>query len=218
MSGSEKIVAIIPAFNEAGTIGAVVTGLLPHVSEVIVVDDCSSDGTSEEAQKAGATVLRHEANRGYDRTINDGFAEAARRGADIMLTFDADGEHDANDVPRIISPLLSEKADMVAGQRPHLTHFGEKIFALYTCTRYGLRDPLCGLKAYRRAVYDSVGFFDSVSSIGTELMLRGAKKGYRLAFVPIELHARVNDTSRFYAKRLRANIKILRALWRVLFI
>lgn len=217
MSHSEKIVAVIPAYNEAKTVGAVVRGLLPYVTEIVVVDDCSRDATSEEARAAGAIVVRHEHNQGYDKTINDGFAEAAQRDASIIITFDADGEHDAKDVPQVLAPLLAGSADMVAGQRSHTTHFGEKVFALYTGLRYGLHDPLCGLKAYRREVYDAVGFFDSVSSIGTELMLRGAKKGFHLALVPITLHTRVDDNSRFYARRFRANLKILRALWRILF-
>ncbi|MCX6787591.1 MAG: glycosyltransferase family 2 protein [Candidatus Kaiserbacteria bacterium] len=218
MSHSEKIVAVIPAYNEAKTINAVVRGLLPHVTEVVVIDDCSKDATSEEAHTAGATVIRHEHNQGYDQTLNDGFTEAVRRGADIIITFDADGEHDANDVPRIVAPILAGRADMVAGQRPRILHIAEKIFAVYTAARYGLKDPLCGLKAYRRSVYDSIGFFDSVSSIGTELMLRGVKKGYRLALVPIALHTRVGNSSRFYAQSVRANLKILRAMQRILFI
>lgn len=218
MLHSEKIVAVIPAYNEAKTIGTVVKDLAPYVAEIVVVDDCSRDATSEEANNAGAIVIRHKHNQGYDRTIDDGFAEAAHRGASIILTFDADGEHDANDVPRILASILNRSADIVVGQRPHTTHFGEKIFACYTHLRYGLRDPLCGLKAYRRDVYDSVGFFDSVSSIGTELTLRGIKRGFRLAFVPIALHTRVDDSSRFYSRHFRANLKILRAMWRVLFI
>lgn len=218
MSHSEKVIAVIPAYNEAKTIRAVVSSLLPYVSEVVVVDDCSKDATSDEARSAGAHVLRHEQNTGYDTTINDGFAEAARRGADVLVTFDADGEHDARDMSRVLAPILHGHADIVAGQRPRTTHFGEKIFALYTGLRYGLRDPLCGFKAYRRAVYDTIGFFDSVSSIGTELTLRGVKSGYRLALVPIQIHSRVDDMSRFYSRRFRANMKILRALWRMMWI
>lgn len=212
----EKVVAVIPAYNEAKTIGAVVRGLLPHVADIVVVDDYSTDATSEEARRAGALVIRHEFNHGYDRSINDGFKEAALRGASIIFTFDADGEHDTHDVSRVLAPLLAGDADMVAGQRPYTFHSVEKIFALYTSLRYGLKDPLCGLKAYRRAVYTSVGFFDSVSSIGTELIMRGVKKGYRLAFISVAFKSRTDNTSRFYAQRFRANLKILRALWRIL--
>ncbi|MFZ3043658.1 MAG: glycosyltransferase family 2 protein [Minisyncoccia bacterium] len=219
MSHSEKIVAVIPAYNEAKTIGTVVQELLSHVSEVVVVDDCSKDATSEEARAAGAVVLRHERNQGYDRSINDGFAEAAKRDATMFLTFDADGEHDANDVSRLLAPLLASTVDIVLSQRPGSRHWGERVFALYTRLRFAIPDPLSGMKAYRREVYDAVGFFDSVSSIGTELAIRGIKKGFRTALIPITLHERVaGDRSRFYALNLKGNLRILRALWRVMFI
>jgi glycosyltransferase involved in cell wall biosynthesis len=216
MSSASRVIAVIPAFNEAKTIAAVVQSLRAHVAEVIVVDDHSSDPTGEEARRAGAVVLRNDANLGYDGSINAGFAEAAHRGADIILTFDADGEHDAADVPRLVAPIAEDRADIVAGQRPRTTAFAEKLFALYTRLRYGIGDPLCGLKAYRRSVYDAVGQFDTVKSIGTELMIKGLQKKFRIALLPIVLHRRVDDSSRFYARRLRANLKILRAAWRVL--
>jgi glycosyltransferase involved in cell wall biosynthesis len=217
MSSASRVIAVIPAFNEGKTIGAVVEGVRWHIAEVIVVDDHSCDATSEEARRAGAVVLRNDTNLGYDGSLNAGFAEAARRGADIIMTFDADGEHDAADVPRLLAPIAEDRADIVAGQRPRTTSVAEKIFALYTRLRYGISDPLCGLKAYRRSVYDAVGQFDTVQSIGTELMIKGLQKKFRLALIPIVLHARVDDTSRFYARRFRANVKILRAMWRVLF-
>jgi glycosyltransferase involved in cell wall biosynthesis len=214
---AKRIIAVIPARNERKTIGSVVMGLRPYVSEVIVVDDCSSDGSGEQAREAGALVLRNEVSQGYDASIDAGFIEAARLGADILLTIDADGEHDAEDVPRVLAPIQEDRADITAGQRLHTTHFAEKVFALYSRLSYGVGDPLCGLKAYRRSVYDSVGHFDTVRSIGTELMLKGLRKGFRLALVPIVIHPRENDSSRFYARRIRANFKIFRAMLKVMF-
>jgi len=120
-------------------------------------------------------------------------------------------------VPRLIVPIAEDRADIVAGQRPRLAGPAEKMFAVYTRLRYGIADPLCGLKAYRRSVYDAVGQFDTVQSIGTELMIKGLHRNFRLALVPIALHRRA-DFSRFYARRLRANLKILRAAWRVLLV
>jgi glycosyltransferase involved in cell wall biosynthesis len=218
MSSASRVIAVIPAFNEAKTIAAVVAGVRAHVADVIVVDDHSADATSEEAKRAGAIVLRNATNLGYDGSLNAGFAEAAQRGAGIMLTFDADGEHDPADVPRLIAPIAEDRADIVAGQRPRLAGPAEKIFAFYTRLRYGIADPLCGLKAYRRSVYDAAGQFDTLQSIGTELMIKGLHKKFRLALVPIALHRRTDDGSRFYARRLRANLKILRAAWRLLFV
>jgi glycosyltransferase involved in cell wall biosynthesis len=217
MSSASRVVAVIPAFNESKTMAAVVAGVRAHVDDVVVVDDHSADTTGEEAKRAGAIVVRNAVNLGYDGSLNAGFAEAARRGAGIVLTFDADGEHDPADVPRLIAPIAEDRADIVAGQRPRLAGFAEKIFATYTRLRYGITDPLCGLKAYRRSVYDAVGQFDTMQSIGTELMIRGLQRNFRLALVPIALHHRA-DISRFYARRLRANLRILRAAWRVLLV
>jgi glycosyltransferase involved in cell wall biosynthesis len=215
---SPKIVAVMPAYNESKTVGAQVTALLPHVTQVVVVDDCSHDGTGDIAKRAGAHVMRREVNGGYDRTLNDGFKAAAALGADIIFTFDADGEHDAADVPRMIGPILRDEADIVVGMRPDARHWGESILALMTRTFFGIPDPICGFKAYSRKVYDAVGFFDSVGSIGTELMIRGSRRGFRLISLPITLHARLNDRSRFYSLDVRGNLKVLRAMCRVLFV
>lgn len=208
----------MPAFNESKTIGTQITSLLPHVFEVIVVDDRSTDSTADIAERAGAHLIRHSENKGYDGSLDDGFKAAAADGADIIFTFDADGEHDAVDVPKILGPILRGEADIVAGQRPETRHWGEDIFAFVTRIRFGVRDPMCGFKAYRRSVYDSVGFFDSVRSIGTELMIRGVRRGFRLTVVPITLHARIDDTSRFYALNIRGNLKMIRAMWKTLFV
>ena len=214
---SPKVIAAVPAHNEVRTVGTVVASLVPLIAEVVVVDDASTDRTGERAREAGAVVLRNERSRGYDASIDSGFQEAAKRGADIFLTFDADQEHDTRDVSRILAPILEGRADIVAGERPHIRHWGEYLFATYTRLRFGIRDPLCGLKAYRRNVYEQIGFFDTKQSIGTELMIRGVKKGFRLVLVPITLHQRA-DTSRFYALNLRGNIRILGALLRIILI
>ncbi len=212
---SNKIIAVIPALNEEATVGHVVLGTKRHVHEVIVIDDGSRDGTYQCAKEAGALVLRHEKPLGYSASLEDGLRTASTRGADILLTLDADGQHRFEDIPRLLAPILSGEADVVLGQRPKRTHFAEWIFALYTGIRFGIRDPLCGLKAYHRRVYDTVGHFDALDSIGTELFLRAVKKGFIVRSVPIELVAR-RDTSRFYRKRIRANLKIFRALLKIL--
>ena len=150
MTTSPKVIAVVPAHNEVRTIADVVKSLSAVVTDVIVVDDASNDGTGERAQQAGAIALRTRMSAGYDGAIGLGFTEAARRGADIIFTFDADGEHDAADVPKILAPILEGRADIVAGQRPQTRHWSEAIFAFYTRMRFGIRDPLCGFKAYRR--------------------------------------------------------------------
>lgn len=213
-----EITVVVPAHNEERSVGNVVRGLKERVGTVIVVDDASIDDTSGAARAAGAIVLRNVVNRGYDGSLDCGFAEAARRGAALIVTFDADGEHDVADIPLVCAPILGGVADVVAGQRPHIRHWGELLFSLYSRVRLGMRDPLCGLKAYRRSVYDAIGRFDTVRSIGTELMLRAHARGFRVVSIPIVLHERVSGTSRFYQFNLRGNLRVASACLRVLFL
>jgi glycosyltransferase involved in cell wall biosynthesis len=209
-----KVTVVVPAFNESATIGGVIADLCRRVDEIIVVNDASTDDTARVAEAAGAIVVTHPVNRGYDASLNDGFAAAIERGAAVIATFDADGEHRPEDIPAVIGPIVDDQADVVITERPYLVHFSEKIFAAYTRLRFGIDDPLCGFKAYHRRVYERFGRFDTLNSIGTELTLRAVKAGFRLKIVPIPRRTRL-DTSRFYARLLRANARIFGAMLRV---
>lgn len=206
----QKIVAVIPALNEENTIGDVVRGLKNKADEIILVDDASKDKTAEIAEKEGAVILRHQKNEGYDKSIDDGFALAAERGATIIFTFDADGQHNPDDVPKILEPILRDEADVVVGKRPYKARITEHLFAYVARKKAGIEDPLCGLKAYKASVYKDVGYFDRISSIGTQLMFNAKKKGYRIKQINIEVKKRA-DTPRF-GRLLKANWKILIAI------
>lgn len=214
MLNNKKIIAVVPAYNEESTISTVVVNLKKYADCVVVVDDCSKDATALKAESAGAVVLSHTVNGGYDRSIDDGFKKARELGADIFFTFDADGQHQEEDILRIIQPIVDDVADIVIGERPSITHFTEKIFALYMSIRWKIKDPLCGLKGYSREVYDSVGHFDTLGSIGTQLLVEGMMRGFRLKKIPIKITER-SDVSRFYKKIIRANLKIAKAMFRV---
>jgi glycosyltransferase involved in cell wall biosynthesis len=101
-----NVIAIIPAYNESQTITEVIYGLRLHVSEIIVIDDGSHDRTAELARNAGATVLQHATNRGLGAALSTGIAAALSRGADIIVTFDADGQMNPTDVPRLTTALV----------------------------------------------------------------------------------------------------------------
>lgn len=210
----EFITAVIPALNEASTIREVVADVLTHVDEVIVVDDGSSDETATCAREAGAIIHRHRHNKGYDRSIEDGFKLAAKRGATVVFTFDADGQHHPGDIPKMIEPILGRDADVVVGQRPTKARIGEKVFAAYTRPRLRVADPLCGFKIYRIKVYEDIGHFDTHSMIGTQLILEAKKSGYNLQQRPINLYQREDD-SRF-GQQVEANLKILSAMMRLI--
>lgn len=215
ISAEKKIIVIIPALNEVRTISNVVRAVLKYANEVIVIDDGSTDDTGNIAKKAGATVINHKTNMGYDISIEDGFKEALKRRADIFVTFDADGQHKAEDIENLSKHIVSGEADMVIGVRSEHVHFGEKLFMYYAKFRFGIEDPLCGLKAYSRKVYEQVGHFDTLQSIGTQLSFEVVKNGFKIKNIPISLNHR-EDNSRFYSHKIRANIKILRALWRII--
>ena len=110
---NKKIMAIIPALNEETTIAAVIEGIRPYADEVIVIDDASSDNTIDIATSLGAIVVLNSENMGYDKSIERGFKEALKKGADIVFTFDADGQHSSSDIPFILKPILDDEADLV---------------------------------------------------------------------------------------------------------
>jgi glycosyltransferase involved in cell wall biosynthesis len=206
------IVAVIPALNEERTISDVVRGAKKHVTEVVLVDDGSQDSTSDSARAEGAIVIRHEIRQGYDATLNDGFKLAAARGASVVLTLDADGQHFTEDIPLLLAPIIQGRADVVVGKRPRRARFAESLFAIYSRKSIGISDPLCGMKAYRMEVYREVGYFDNSSSIGTQLLFTAGRRGFRIAQVEIRVNKRP-DSPRF-GGRIKANLKILKALIR----
>jgi len=111
-----KVIAVIPAYNEETTIAEVLQRTRPFVDEILVVDDGSDDRTAQIAAAAGAIVASHVVNRGLGAAIGTGFAGALRRGADVAITLDADGQHDPNEIPLFLE-AIEAGADAVVGSR-----------------------------------------------------------------------------------------------------
>lgn len=210
MSPERKPIILLPAHNEAATIETVVRGVSAYGTP-LVVDDGSSDGTDTLAEGAGAHVLRLRPNRGYEGALDAGFAEASRLGAETVVTFDADGQFDATLLEDVLAPIRAGRADLVLGQRPKSARLTEMIFSLYTRLRYGVRDILCGVKAYRMALYREHGRFDGGRSVGTELALAAIRRGARCETVDVNVRPRAQGASRF-GQGLRANRRILAAM------
>lgn len=110
------MLALIPAYNEATGIAAVVAGVLAHLP-VLVVDDGSVDDTASLAEGAGAQVLRQDPNQGKGAALTAGFRWAIEHGYAAVLTLDADGQHDPAEIPGFLSAYRAQQADMVIGQR-----------------------------------------------------------------------------------------------------
>jgi polyprenyl-phospho-N-acetylgalactosaminyl synthase len=117
----------MPAYNEQQTIYRVVKTIINNVQlttykqSAIVIDDGSSDNTDMEAKRAGATVLQHIVNRGQGAALQTGTEYAVEQGADIVVHFDADGQHEVNDIEKLIQPIIEKKIDVVLGSRFKLT-------------------------------------------------------------------------------------------------
>lgn len=210
MTSGFYAIVVIPGYNEAETIAEVVRDVLP-IARPLVVDDGSKDGTAEIAEQAGALVLRLDPNRGYEGALDAGVSEAARLGADAVVTFDADGQFDAKDLETVIGHLANGDADLVLGQRRRAARLGEALFNLYTRLRFGIRDFLCGFKGYRIDLYRQHGRFDGGSSINTELAMFAVLRGATVRTVPISVRERLSGKPRF-GSGFRANRRLLKAL------
>jgi len=208
-----SVAIVIPALNEAATVADVVRAVKPFGLPV-VVDDGSTDETARVAREAGAEVVRHEINRGYDAALSSGFVAAKALGATVIVTFDADGQHEASMLERFTVPLLKGEADLVLGIRPQAARFTEALFSAYTQWRFGVPDILCGIKGYRIELYHRLGYFDRRRMIGTELALASLRDGVRVALVPVHINPR-RGTPRF-GRLLAANWMIFRAFMNAL--
>jgi glycosyltransferase involved in cell wall biosynthesis len=156
-----KIVAIIPAYNEAARVGTAVRDALRFVDAAVVVDDCSVDNTGDAARAAGAVVLRHAINRGQGAALQTAteYALSALR-ADVLVHFDADGQMSGSDIPSMIAPIVSGEADVVLGSRflgktsnmPFVRWFANRLAVLFTFAVSGIRltDAHNGFRALSR--------------------------------------------------------------------
>lgn len=153
-----KVTAVIPAYNEEKTISAVVKRAKWFVSQVIVVDDGSKDRTSEFARKEGALVFKNPENRGVGYTKRRGIKEAIKQDADIIVTLDADLQHNPEDIPRFVEKI-NEGYDFVLGKRniskyPFIKKFGNFglniLTNLLAGTGFRLMDTESGYKAFTR--------------------------------------------------------------------
>jgi glycosyltransferase involved in cell wall biosynthesis len=203
-----RIGIVIPALNEAQSIGEVVQEAAAY-GLPIVVDDGSHDATAFIARSSGADVVEHNVNRGYDGALNSGCARAAALGCSYIITMDADGQHNPSILGQYLE-ALRDGAELVAGVRDRTQRISEKLFSLVTRLRWGIQDPLCGMKAYSVSLYQEVGHFDSYQSIGTELLLYAARRGRRIAQIPVKTRERVGSPR--FGRLVSANWRIFRAM------
>ncbi|HTK59745.1 MAG TPA: glycosyltransferase family 2 protein [Candidatus Baltobacteraceae bacterium] len=191
----EKRVIVIPAYNEEKTIGETVRGALDVADRVLVVDDGSTDRTSEIASAAGATVVRHAVNRGLGGALGTGIEGALRLGADAIVTMDADGQHRAEDAKAAFARLTEGDADFVIGSRmlegkgnmPARRRFAQLLgnALTYALFRKWVTDSQSGLRGMTRHAAERIRLRSSRMEVSSEFVKEVVDKDLRLVEIPI---------------------------------
>ncbi len=190
-----NVVAIIPAYNEEVTIGSVVLRTRKYVDRVIVVDDGSDDKTAEVAELAGAEVIKLDQNYGKAYALMRGFERAKELGCGVVVTLDGDGQHNPDEIPQVINPVVEDGTDLVVGSRflnrsgkiPSYRILGQKILTFATNLSSGIKitDSQCGFRALSRKALENLDFESDGYSIESDMISHLSSKGFTIKEVPI---------------------------------
>jgi len=200
-----SITALIPAYNEGGSIGNVVRKVGDQVDRVVVINDFSSDETPLIAQYLGATVLNHSRNMGVGAAMQTGINYSKATKPDIVVTLDGDGQHKPEDIPRIIQPILSGDADLVLGSRflqgtPDMSLIkllGNKFFVylIRFLTGIKLTDTQTGFRALNLRALANLDLKADYTYV-QEMIIDLYVKGFRIVEVPITVLPRKYGSSK----------------------
>lgn len=189
-------VVVIPAYNEARTIGSVVLQSLRHAERVIVVDDGSTDATAEVARLAGAEVFAHDRNRGKGAAVKTGLSSLSE--GRVVALLDADGQHDPSSLPELFAPIEAGDADLVVGERSapgdgrpsRGRRFGRRMLdgATNGVSRSGVTDTQSGYRAFRIDTLGAVLPRETGMGMESEMLARAKKAGHRIVGVPVAEH------------------------------
>ena len=190
-----KITIGLPAYNEEKNIASVITKLKKITDSIIVCDDGSSDMTSEISKNLGAIVISHKKNMGYGAALRTIFQKSVELDSDILVTFDADGQHRIEDINKILQPLENNEADVVIGSRfldneskiPNYRKIGIKVITKVTnaSLKKKLTDSQSGFRAYNKQALTQISPSEMGMGISTEILIKASSKGLRIAEIPI---------------------------------
>ncbi len=193
-----KIIIGIPAFNEEKNIASIITKLRNITETIIVCNDGSSDLTSEIAERMGAQVINHEKNLGYGGAIRSIFSKSKDMEGDVLVTFDADGQHRIEDIESVIDPIINNRADLVIGSRfldendqevPKYRKVGIKVITKITnaSLKQKLSDSQSGFRAYSKKVLNELNPSELGMGISTEILIKASSRGFKITEVPIKI-------------------------------
>ena len=195
MLGPTICAAVIPCFNEGATIAGLVGAALQHLPQVVVVDDGSTDRTSEAAQAAGARMVRHETNRGKGAALRTGLALAMKQGFEWAVTLDGDGQHAPDDIPAFLRCAGQTGALLVIGNRMHnaqaipwLRRQVNSWMSRQLSRHAGrpLPDTQCGFRLIHLETWASLSLKTEHFEVESEMLMAFLAAAYSVAFVPIQ--------------------------------
>lgn len=195
-SAESFVVVGMPAFNEENSIARVVLEAKKYADVVVVCDDGSSDLTCEIAERLGADVVRHERNLGYGAAIKSLFERARELNGDVLVTLDADGQHDPREIPNVLRPIADGVADVVIGSRfidargaaemPMYRRLGAKLITKIVngSAKNGVSDAQSGFRAYSRQAIEGLSIVEAGMGASVEILLEASKQNLKICEVP----------------------------------
>lgn len=191
-----RIAAVVPCYNEEATISQIVLKVQKYVDIVIVVNDGSSDNTAALSKKAGAMVISHPNNLGKGAALDTAFKYLRNTSCNIAVFLDGDGQHDPDDVPRVIAPICAGKADMVIGSRflsdsariPFYRKIGQIILNIATNIGSAVKvtDSQSGFRGFSRKAIDIMNFREKGLSVESEMQFIAGNNNLIVSEVPIK--------------------------------
>ncbi|WP_295618644.1 glycosyltransferase family 2 protein [uncultured Methanobrevibacter sp.] len=200
-----KIVAIIPAYNEEESLADVIAKTSQYVDKVIIINDGSSDRTAEVAIESGAERINHETNLGKGEALKSGFK--AINDDSIIVTIDGDGQHNPDEIPDLIKPVIEDGADLVNGSRymngpeentPAYRRVGQRVLDIATNISAGINvtDSQSGFRAFSSRAKDCFRFKDTGFGIESEMLVDAAEAGLKIVEVPITVRYDVDGSTK----------------------
>ena len=191
-----KITVGIPAFNEEKNIAAIIVKLKKTADNVIVCNDGSTDATGIIAEELGAIVINHTKNQGYGAGIRSIFLKSKEIESDVLVTLDSDGQHDVDEIKKLIEPIENKKCDLVIGSRflednvknvPNYRKIGINIITKVTNTtlKNKLTDSQSGYRAYNKKVISEIIPSEIGMGVSTEILIKASNKEFVIGEVPI---------------------------------
>ncbi len=201
-----KITVGIPAFNEEKNIASILVKLKKIADNVIVCNDGSTDATGTIAEELGATVINHTKNQGYGAGIRSIFLKAKEVQTDVLITLDSDGQHDVNDIEKLIEPIENGKCDLVIGSRfleenvknvPNYRKIGINVITKVTnaTLKNKLTDSQSGFRAYNKKIISEITPSELGMGVSTEILIKASNKEFIIGEVPITVSYEGNTST-----------------------